>query len=171
MPVDVRPEEDGDRDGIRAVHLASFVSAEEADLVDALRASGDYMQSLCSVALDDDGAVVGHVGFSRAWLEGADVEVLVLAPLAVLPDRQRQGVGPELIASSIERAEGTDFPVVVVLGHRAYYPRFGFEPAGALGIDPPFETRADAWMARRLRAWSPGLRGTVRFAAPFDALM
>ena len=119
---------------MRAVHLASFVSAEEADLVDALRESGDYVQSLGSVALDD-GAIIGHVGFSRAWLEGADVEVLVLAPLAVLPERQRQGVGPELIGSSIERAEATDFPVVVVLGHRAYYPRFGFEPAGPLGIE------------------------------------
>jgi predicted N-acetyltransferase YhbS len=170
MAVVVRPEEDADRDAVRAVHLASFVSAEEADLVDALRESGDYMQSLSSVALDG-GAVIGHVGFSRARLEGADVDILVLAPLAVLPPHQRQGVGPALIGSSIERAEGTDFPAVVVLGHRAYYPRFGFEPAGAIGIDPPFETRADAWMARRLRAWSPRVRGTVRFAAPFDALL
>jgi putative acetyltransferase len=170
MAVVVRPESDADRDGIRAVHLASFVSAEEADLVDALRESGDYVQSLCSVALDGE-ALVGHVGFSRASLEGAGVDVLMLAPLAVLPERQRQGIGPELIGSSIARAEGTDFPLIAVLGHRAYYPRFGFEPAGALGIEAPFETRPDAWMARRLRSWAPGLRGTVRFAAPFDALM
>jgi putative acetyltransferase len=170
MAVVVRAESDADRDGIRAVHLASFVSAEEADLVDALRASGDYVESLCSVAFDGD-EVVGHVGISRAWLEGADVEVLVLAPLAVVPGRQRQGIGPELIGSSIERAEGTDFPLIAVLGHRAYYPRFGFEPAGPLGIEPPFETRPDAWMARRLRSWAPGMRGKVRLPAAFDALL
>src|SRR5688500_19241208 len=82
--------------------------------------------------------LVGHIAFSRARLAFGP-QVLALAPMAVLPEHQRQGAGSALISDALRRAAETHFPLVVVVGHAEYYPRFGFEPAGALGITAPFE--------------------------------
>jgi putative acetyltransferase len=109
------------------VHQRAFApSTAEATLVDELRAAGDLVAELCLVAVRD-GAVGGHVAYSRARVAGHSV--LALAPLAVLPEHQRTGVGALLMRASLERARRTPFTAVVVLGHPAYYVRFGFTPA------------------------------------------
>ena len=89
--------------------------------------------------------------------------------MAVLPEHQRSGVGVQLIGESMRRARLTDFPLVSVLGHPEYYPRFGFEPARPLGIDAPFEVPDEAWMAQRLPRYTPDARGTVKYADAFAA--
>jgi putative acetyltransferase len=120
---------------------------------------------LCLVAVAK-GSIGGHIFFSRARLESGP-EVLALAPMAVLPEYQRQGVGGALLAEALTRAEETEFPLVVVVGHAAYYPGFGFEPADPIGIEAPFDVPSEAWMAYRLPAYSPELRGTALYPEAF----
>ncbi len=165
----VRPEAPGDAGAVREVHERAFApSHAEANLVDALRASPDYVSELCLVALRDND-IVGHIAFSRARVDSCH-PVLALAPMGVLPEHQRQGVGSALVAEGLRRARETDFPLVVVLGHPAYYPRFGFEPADALGVTAPFAASAAAWMAYRLPAYRPDARGTVAYPEAFTGL-
>jgi len=140
----------------------------EADLVDALRAACAHVGDLCLVA-EIEGEVVGHVFYSRARLASGD-EVLALAPMAVLPSFQRRGVGSRLVEESLRRARETDFPLVVVLGHPEYYPRFGFEPAGALGVDAPWPVPPEAWMLLRLPAYHAVARGRVEYPPAFGAV-
>jgi putative acetyltransferase len=165
----VRPERAEDYDAVRRVHRGAFgPDAAEADLVEALRASGEHVADLCLVALAGD-EVVGHLCFSRARLGSGD-DVLALAPLAVLPDWQRRGVGSRLIEEGLRRAAETDLPLVVVLGHPEYYPRFGFERAETYGVTAPWDVPADAWMVLRLPAYRPDARGPVTYPAAFDAV-
>jgi putative acetyltransferase len=137
----------------------------EARLVEALRDSDVHVPELCLVAFLD-GSVVGHIAFSRARLASGP-QVLALAPMAVLPRHQRHGAGSALVSEALRRAAKTRFPLVVVVGHADYYPRFGFEPADALGITAPFEVPTEAWMAYRLPAYTPEARGTVLYPDAF----
>jgi len=166
--VRVRQERPEDAAAIRRVHEAAFGQPAEADLVDALRAAGDLVPELCLVA-ERGGEVVGQIAFSRARLDSGDT-VLALAPVGVLPEHQGGGVGSALNRAALERAAATDYPLVVVLGHAAYYPRFGFEPAAPLGVLAPFAVPDENWMALKLPAYRPDARGTLRYAAAFDAV-
>jgi putative acetyltransferase len=167
--LNIRTEEHGDREAVRRVNEAAFDTATEADLVDALRASGDAIAELCLVAAEGD-EVVGHICFSRATLDPGGTEILALAPMAVEPGRQRRGIGSELVREGLERAKATAFPLVVVLGHPDYYPRFGFDPASAYGIECPYDgVPPEAWMAQPLAAYEPGTSGTVVYADAFGA--
>jgi putative acetyltransferase len=164
----IRRERPEDSAAIRRVHEAAFGQPDEADLVDALRAGGDLVPELCLVA-ERDGAVIGHIAFSRARLDGG-AEVLALAPVGVLPEHQGEGAGSALNRAGLERAARTGFPLVVVLGHAGYYPRFGFEPAAPLGVLAPFAVPDENWMALRLPAYQPDARGTVRYADAFGVV-
>jgi putative acetyltransferase len=164
----IRLERPEDRAAIRRVHEAAFGQPDEAELVDALRAAGDHVPELCLIA-ERDGAVIGHIAFSRARLERS-VEVLALAPVGVLPEHQGKGAGSALNRAGLERAAQTGFALVVVLGHAGYYPRFGFEPAAPLGVLAPFDVPDENWMALRLPAYRPDARGTVRYADAFGVV-
>ena len=96
--------------------------------------------------------------------------MLALAPMAVLPQWQRRGVGSRMVQDGLERAARTAFALVVVLGHPEYYPRFGFEPAAGLGLTAPWEVPPEAWMALRLPAYRPEARGLVTYPPAFDAV-
>jgi predicted N-acetyltransferase YhbS len=161
---ELRPEEPRDFAAVRVVHERAFApSLEEAGIVEALRAAGAHVPALCLVALSD-GAVVGHVAFSRGRVASGH-PVLLLGPLAVLPEHQRRGFGAALASEGLRRAAGTGVPLVVVVGHPTYYPRFGFEPAEPLGLIAPYEVPSEAWMAYRLPAYGPDVRGAVVFSA------
>jgi putative acetyltransferase len=140
----------------------------EARLVEALRDSDVHVPELCLVAFLD-GSVVGHIAFSRARLASGP-QVLALAPMAVLPQYQRRGAGSALVSEALRRAAKTRFPLVVVVGHAEYYPRFGFESADALGIKAPFDMPTEAWMAYRLPAYTPEARGTVLYPDAFASV-
>lgn len=156
-----RPE---DRAAVHAVNLAAFPTAAEADLVDALRADPDAWLDLSVVALDDD-RIVGHALLTRCHVDGAPA--LALAPCAVLPSHQGRGAGAAAIRAALEAAREAGENLVVVLGHAAYYPRFGFTPASARGVRAPFEVPDEAFMALALDASRPTPTGTVAYPPAF----
>lgn len=164
----VRRERPGDVAATRAVHLGAFDTAVEADLVTALRADAGWLPALSLVA-EVAGDVVGHVVCTRAHIGGAPA--LGLGPLGVLPAWQRTGVGTALMHAVLGAADALDEPVVVLLGHVDYYPRFGFAPATRHGIRPPVPEWGDHFQARPLTAHTPALRGGFAYAAPFTELL
>jgi len=109
-----------------------------------------------------DDQPVGHILFTKGTLTGhPDVALSFLAPLAVVPKFQRQGIGGALIRRSLELLAEADVDLVVVLGHPAYYPKFGFKPAFKLGFEPTYSIPAevaDAWM---VTAPKPNIIGSV----------
>lgn len=150
------------------MHEAAFsAGSEEAGYVEGLRAEGAVavVEDLSLVAVDGD-AVVGHVCISRAHLDSG-APILVLAPMGVVPEHQRRRVGAALVREALRRAETTPFPLVSVLGHSTYYPRFGFERAADYGIVAPFKVPLEAWMMSRLPAYSPAAWGTVVYPKTF----
>ena len=123
--VRIRPEVPRDRQEIHALIEAAFGQKAEADLVQRLRADGDLVLSLTA----DDGNPVGHIAFSRLALPQApSVRTCALAPLAVLPGRQRQGIGSALVREGLARLAQEGMDLVLVLGEPSYYGRFGFAP-------------------------------------------
>ena len=163
----LRPAKREDAAAIRAVLIAAFPTPEEADLVDRLRADSDI---LLEWAAEIDGEIVGAVQYSPLRLARPSGETLAaaLAPLAVRPEHQRQGLGARLVEATLPllRARG-DLESVVVLGHTAYYPRFGFsaDAASATLIDP-FDAGA-AFMALPLMQDLPAERARPIYAPAF----
>jgi putative acetyltransferase len=153
----VRDERPEDRDAVRRVEVAAFERDVEADLVDVLRDDPAWEVSLVA---EDDGEVVGHLLLTRARL-GEAGELLALGPVAVLPERQRGGVGGALMRSALERAGGP----VVLLGHPDYYVRFGFEPAAPRGITNQWGLTGPEWMVR-----GDAPAGLVLYPQPFADL-
>jgi putative acetyltransferase len=171
VPFAIRAEQRGDEPAIAAVVEAAFGSPAEARLVDLIRASRGFWPELSLVA-EDGGRLVGHVMISEAALEdgGRSRPIAMLSPLAVAPDRQRQGVGSALVRAVTAGAEERGEPLVVLEGAPAYYGRLGFEPADPLGIHItlPGWAPAEAAQVMRLRAYDPSVRGRVIYPSAFD---
>jgi putative acetyltransferase len=169
--VAIRPERPGDAAAIRALVDAAFApSTDEGRIVDELRGDAGWVPDLALVAVDEDGRIVGHCVTSVGRLvldDRTSRPILALGPIAVAPDRQRQGIGGELMRATIATATALGWPVIVLLGHPTYYPRFGFESARAIGIEPPLAWSDAAWMALRLPGWTADLRGTLRYPPAF----
>ena len=167
----IRPERPGDEPAIRSVVDAAFApSTDEGRIVDELRGGDSWIPELSLVAVDEDGVIVGQCVTSIGTLAGDDGTtrpILALGPIAVAPDRQRMGIGTELMRRTIAEATASGWPIIALLGHPTYYPRFGFESARSIGIEPQQPWSDAAWMALRLPAWTPDLRGTMRFPAAF----
>jgi len=161
----LRHEEAADFAAVRALIHATFGRAEEADLVDALR-SADAL-TISAVAEDAD-RVVAHIGFSPITI-GGQHHALALAPVAVAPDFQRQGIGSVLIRWSLDECRRLGHGVVSVLGEPSYYSRFGFLPAVAFGIECPFPVPSEAYMVLELLPGSATeFRGGVSYRAEFE---
>ena len=169
----IRPEQPGDAAAIREVIRAAFRGHGEqvAEFAERIRASENAVPELALVTVDESG-VVAHVMLSYVGLVGGPRDrVLVLTPMSVRPDRQRQGIGRALVEEVLRRADATGEPVVLVEGIPAYYPRFGFEPARELGFEKPNASIPDeAFMARKLSGYDPSVRGSVVYPAAYDAL-
>ncbi|GAA4817974.1 GNAT family N-acetyltransferase [Nocardioides caeni] len=160
----IRPILDVDRDAVAAVITAAF--ADEGDHVAALWADvvarGHARAEL--VAEDGDGAIAGHVGLSHAWLDTRPelVDVLVLSPLSVVPERQGTGVGAALLAAAVAEAERLGAPLVVLEGDPGYYGRRGWEPASVHGIESPSRRiPGPAFQMVALPAREPWMTGRV----------
>jgi putative acetyltransferase len=170
-PVVLRRERAEDVDGIRAVQAAAFTQSSvaeepvEAALVDALRASDEWIPQL-SIVATSEGRVVGHVVCSRGWVDGRPA--LGLGPIGVLPELQGRAIGHALMHAVLGAADGLDEPVVCLLGSPDFYARFGFVRSTEVGIDPPNPAWAEHFQARPLTAFSNDLAGTFKYAAPFD---
>lgn len=161
-----RPE---DRAAVHDINARAFGRSLEADLVDCLRSTDAWVPSLSFVAEDPTGTVVGHLLLSYVELSGGSPRVLSLAPVAVAPEVQGRGIGTRLMHAAIDAAETREEPLIVVLGHPWFYPRFGFEPAARARIEPPFPVREPVFMVRRLTRWSPDIKGKVIYPDCFPA--
>ena len=143
---------------MRAVVRAAFRQDDEADLVEALCNAGNAAIALVA---EQDGAVVGHILLSP--MREPD-RCLGLAPVSVAPDFQGRGIGESLIRAGIEQARREGWRGIFVLGHAAYYPRFGFSPEAARDFSSPFAGPHFTFLA--LTADAPR-EGAARYAAAF----
>jgi len=167
----LREERPADAAAIRVVLEAAFPTCAEADLVERIRAAGAVRPDLSLVA-ELGGAVVGHILLSPVTLEtgGGPEAVLELAPMAVVPDHQREGIGSALVIAGLDAAEVRDEPLVLVLGHPWFYPRFGFRPASAFGIRAPRDVPAAAFMVKPLTTYRRELTGQVVLPPTFEGV-
>ena len=155
----IRQTDDSDIDDLLQVERTAFGQEAEATLVRNLLADPTARPLLSLLAFQND-RPVGHILFTAAKADAIDA--VLLAPLAVVPEAQNQGIGGKLIGQGLGHLKDAGVGLAFVLGHPAYYPRYGFQPAGRLGFDAPYpipEKDADAWMVLALR---PGLIGTAR---------
>jgi len=168
----IRTEQPPEYETVEMIHETAFGGRNEADVVRAIRQSAGYRAEWSLVA-EELGTISGHVLFSHVGLEdgeGSIREVVVLAPLAVLPEKQRRGVGSALVQHGIGVLESLSEFLVVVRGDLAYYGRLGFQPSFKVGIHAPFPIAADHYLARRLQAYTADCRGVVRYPATFRAV-
>ena len=159
----IREASDSDLDVVLAVERTAFGYDKEAELVRGLLEDPTAKPTVSLLAFDE-GRAVGHILFTTARLTETEdkASIAILAPLAIVPDAQKQGIGGKLIEKGLDILSKSGVDLVFVLGHPGYYPRHGFKPAGALGLEAPYpipEKHADAWMVQELR---PGLIGSVR---------
>lgn len=157
--MNVRKALNSDLDSVLSVERAAFGSEEEANLVKDLICDPSAKPIVSLLAFQTDRAV-GHILFSAARLEPeTPLSVSILAPLAVVPDYRKQGVGGKLIEYGFQVLSESAVDLVFVLGYPEYYRRYGFKPACILGFDTPYPIlakNADAWMVKALR---PGVIG------------
>jgi putative acetyltransferase len=166
--ITVRAEAAEDTLGIRQVNELAFGQPCEADLVDALRAAARPYISLVAFS---EGRVVGHIFFSPVTLEPEDSAfILGLAPLAVLPECQRRGVGSRLVRAGLEECRRIGCEVVVVVGHPEYHPRFGFAPASRKGLRCEYPAPDEVFMVAELRPDALSGRGLVIYRPEFGGV-
>jgi putative acetyltransferase len=168
----IRPEKPEDIPFVRVINERAFEQPAEADIVDKLRLS--CLEALSLVAVDEN-QVVGHIFFTRAAVGSGNrtIEGMGLAPMAVLPERQREGIGSALVEHGLKILRERSCPFVIVLGHPEYYPRFGFEPASKYGLRSQWEgVPDDAFMVVMLdREAMEGVSGVARYRDEFDEAM
>ena len=163
----IRREIDSDASAVRSVHLAAFPGDGEAGLVDALRENGHLP---VSIVAEENAGIVGHVAFSPVTVNGLDVAAVGLAPVALLPEFQKQGIGSELIRAGLAACREAGFRIVVVLGEPDFYRRFGFQPAHLVSLGNEYQVR-DEFMVLELEPGSlNGLSGLVRYSDEFSSL-
>lgn len=144
----IRAERADDQAAIYSINASAFETSAEADLVDTLRGQAEPFISLVA---EDAGAAVGHIMFTPVSLStNVELKVMGLAPMAVLPEHQRRGIGSALVRAGLDRCREMGFNAVVVLGHPEYYPRFGFVPAARFSLRCEYDVPDDVFMAVEL---------------------
>lgn len=163
----IRPETPEELADIHRVNELAFGQPAEADLVDALRNEARPFLSLVAV---QDGQVAGHICFTPVTIESEEgsFTAMGLAPMAVLPDLQSQGIGSDLVRSGLEECRRMGHDVVVVLGHPEYYPRFGFIPASRKGLRSEYPVPDEVFMVAELSPGAlAGRTGLVKYHPAF----
>jgi putative acetyltransferase len=162
----IRPENTGDFDMVRKVNIKAFGQESEADLVDALRKSGI---PLISLVTEEDNKITGHIIFSPVTIDGcASISIAGLAPMAVLPEFQRKGIGSMLVKEGLKQCKQAGYSAVVVLGHPEYYPRFGFVPSSTYNIKSEYDVPENVFMILELPEGAlKGCHGTAKYHENF----
>lgn len=167
----IRTEKKSDRAAVYRINTAAFERCAEAELVETLR---ECVQPLISLVAEVDAAVVGHIMFSPVCVSAdSRLRPMGLAPMAVAPAYQRQGIGSALVRAGLERCKALACSAVVVLGHPAYYPRFGFLPASRFGLRCEYNVPDEVFLAMELesgifeRCIHNGQRCVVKYHAAF----
>ena len=145
--IEIRPEEPGDIEAIRDVNRRAFGQEQEGRIVDALRANGGAVLSLVAT---QQGQVVGHVMYSPARIGGVDGAAL--GPMAVVPEEQGHGIGTKLVEVGNDQLARRGCPLIVVVGHPKFYPRFGFRPGRTYEITCEWDLPDDVFMVLALDA-------------------
>lgn len=153
----IRPEAPTDAGAVRAVLIEAFGGRDEADLVEALRPRPDVL-SLVAVR---DGVVAGVITFSPVVGRTGDARLraMGLAPMAVRPEWQREGIGSALVRAGLDACRDRDVGLVVVFGHATYYPRFGFTSARRIGLRCKWSRDDDHFMFLELAPGQAALTG------------
>lgn len=148
MKIKVREEFEPDQVAVRRVNKLAFGQEEEADLVTKLRALNDVVISLVA---EVKGEVVGHLLLSRMYVQTGEklIPILALGPIAVIPELQKKGIGSTMVFEAIKRVTHSNESIILAVGHKEYYPRFGFSASLAQNIESPFGK--DRLMALELR--------------------
>jgi putative acetyltransferase len=163
--VEIRGRTAADDAAIRRLNDDAFGGPSESRLIEGLRAAG--LAAVELVAVEDDD-IVGHILFSvlATTIDRRAVPALALAPMAVRPDRQRRGIGSVLVRAGLDLARERDWRAVIVLGHKGYYPRFGFSALLARPLKAAFS--GDAFMALELAPGAlQGKEGRVTYPPAF----
>ncbi len=170
--ISIRPEQPDDVAAIHVVNEKAFGEPTEATIVDSLR---DACPDAVSLVAVEDGRVLGHVFFSPVFVSGEHevIKGMGLAPMAVLPERQRQGIGSMLVQAGIDAMRERNCPFIIVLGHPEYYPRFGFAPASQHSLSCQWDGVPDeAFMVLILdEPAMASVSGTARYRDEFDQAM
>ncbi len=167
----IRPELPIDLDQIHELHRQAFPGPAEAELVDAIRAGAGFLPELSLVAVAADGSVLGHilisvVGFELDPAGSAQVQALVLAPLAVMPPHAGRGIGSALIRAALAVADQREDAVIAVLGAPSLFGRFGFNPAAVLSVGSSVDSTGPAFQVRSVGG-RPIEPGTVMYPPMF----
>jgi len=165
--MEIRTEQPADLMAIQSVNIAAFGRENEAFLVNQLR---EATNTLSFVALNSE-QIVGHIFFSPVVIAGTSrptLKILGLAPLAVLPQYQRQGIGSLLVQHSLEQCKHLGYTSVVVLGYPKFYSRFGFIAAKEKGLQCEYLVPDDVFMVLELQTGAlNGCSGTVKYRPEF----
>ncbi len=166
----IRAERPADTAAIRAVNIEAFGRALEADLIDSLRVSG---VSILSLVAESGAEIVGHILFTPVRVDDGSGgwPAAALGPMAVRPDRQQQGIGSALVRNGLEICARQGDEIVFVLGHPAFYPRFGFKPAAPLGLLWEHPVPEPVFMVLELAGGAlAGRTGIVRYHPAFNGV-
>ncbi len=170
--IEIREENKEDYDAVRIVNDLAFGAPEEGRIIDMLRKVCRETVSLVAVS---DEKIVGHIFFSPVTIDHENRQVIGmgLAPMAVLPEFQNQGIGSLLVKEGLRRIKATDCPFIIVLGHENYYPRFGFELASKYRLRCQWDcVPDDAFMVLVLnKSIIAGISGVARYRSEFDEAM
>ncbi len=170
--IKIREERVEDYKAVREINDNAFGQPEEGRIVDKIREACGKIISLVAV---EDEKVVGHIFFSPAVINynGKAIKGMGLAPMAVHPDYQNNGIGSLLVNEGIKRVKETSSTFIIVLGHEKYYPRFGFETASKFGIKPQWKGVPDeAFMIMILdKEAMAGVSGVATYKKEFDEAM
>jgi len=145
----IRAEQVQDKTPIEKINRAAFEGDDEVELVNALRDSGcEYL----SLVAEMDDKVVAFILFTPVTLTGnhSNLKLLGLAPMAVLPEYQSQGIGSALVKQGLEECRARGYDAIVVLGHADYYPKFGFVPSDEYGIQSEYDVPREVFMIQEL---------------------
>jgi putative acetyltransferase len=170
--ISIRQEQPEDIAAVREINETAFGKPVEAGIVDSIRAACADALSLVAV---DDNQIVGHIFFSTVFASGQKraIQGMGLGPMAVLPERQGQGIGAQLVQAGVDAMRERHCPFIIVLGHPDYYPRFGFVPASLHGLICQWKGVPDeAFMVLILdESNMAGVSGIVKFREEFGRAM
>lgn len=162
--IEIREETEKDYAEVFRVVSLAFGQEDEAKLVEKLRRVEPHI----SLVAETDGKIVGHIFFSPMTFEGEKTDFLGLAPMAVSPEFQNQGVGSNLVTEGLKICVEKGFTAVFVLGHANYYPRFGFETAKAKGFSCEYPVPDEHFMVLELEKDAlKGKSGLVKYSPEF----
>ena len=167
----IRKEKDSDKEKIWKTNTEAFDTDAEANLVDTLRDSGTSFISL--VAEECGEIIVGHILFTPVELTGdvSGLKLMGLAPMAVVPKFQKNGIGSQLVKVGIEKCSTQGYDAIVVLGHAEYYPKFGFVPSVKYGIKSEYDVPDEVFMVLELKKGSLKDKiGIIKYHAAFGSV-